>query len=198
MEDFPMSSRDSTPSSRMGVLNRYLPEYDVDERHDIVIAATPARVFQALKSVDFADSRLVRVLFRLRGLTRLVSAERRGAGRAFRLETFLRSGFVLLAEQPDEHVVLGFVGRFWALDGDLVRVGPADFTAFHRPGYARAVWGFEIAENGPGRSRLATETRVQVVDAGSRRRFGMYWRLIGPFSGLIRKEMLRVVKGAAE
>ena len=45
---------------------------------------------------------------------------------------------------------------------------------------------------------LATETRVLCLDTASRRRFRLYWTLIGPFSGLIRKDILRSIKRQAE
>jgi hypothetical protein len=36
------------------------------------------------------------------------------------------------------------------------------------------------------------------VDAVARRRFGRYWRVIGPFSGITRREMLAAIKRRAE
>jgi hypothetical protein len=41
---------------------------------------------------------------------------------------------------------------------------------------------------------LSTETRVACGDEGARRRFGRYWRVVAPFSGLIRGAMLREVE----
>src|SRR5215213_1917910 len=46
--------------------------------------------------------------------------------------------------------------------------------------------------------RLATETRVRCTDPASRRSFLRYWTVVGPFSGLIRREMLRSIRRAAE
>jgi hypothetical protein len=37
---------------------------------------------------------------------------------------------------------------------------------------------------------LATETRVAALDDAARRSFARYWRLIRPFSGLIRRRWL--------
>jgi hypothetical protein len=56
---------------------------------------------------------------------------------------------------------------------------------------------FTIEER-PGGSLLGTETRVASTDESARRKFSIYWRAIGPFSGLIRKILLRQIKGAAE
>ncbi|MCU1338883.1 MAG: hypothetical protein JWO19_4464 [Bryobacterales bacterium] len=49
-----------------------------------------------------------------------------------------------------------------------------------------------------GATELRTETRVLCADVATRRRFGAYWTLIKPFSGLIRLEMLAAVRSAAE
>jgi len=44
---------------------------------------------------------------------------------------------------------------------------------------------------------VATETRIRCTDDASRRAFLRYWRVIRPFSGLIRMEMLRSIRCAA-
>jgi hypothetical protein len=41
--------------------------------------------------------------------------------------------------------------------------------------------------------RLSTETRVHAVDDGARRVFLRYWRVVGPFSALIRRRWLRQI-----
>jgi hypothetical protein len=112
------------------------------------------------------------------------------------MEGLLRSGFVVLDEAPGDEIVLGLVGRFWSPTGGLLRVDPAEFAGFDRPGYAVAAWNFTLRGDGP--VTLATETRVRLTDDGARRRFRPYWALVGPFSGLTRREMLRVVRRAAE
>jgi hypothetical protein len=45
---------------------------------------------------------------------------------------------------------------------------------------------------------LSTETRVHIEDPGSRRKFARYWRVVRPFSGLIRVSILRAAKRRAE
>jgi hypothetical protein len=52
---------------------------------------------------------------------------------------------------------------------------------------ALALWA-EPAGDG---SLLVTETRVAANDAAARRAFARYWRLVGPFSALIRRRWLR-------
>ena len=47
-------------------------------------------------------------------------------------------------------------------------------------------------------SLVATETRVRCTDAASLRSFRRYWRVIRPFSGLVRREALRAIRRTAE
>ena len=47
-------------------------------------------------------------------------------------------------------------------------------------------------------TRLSTETRVRCSEDASRRRFRLYWAVIAPFSGLIRREVLRTIRHEAE
>ncbi|MGH9649109.1 MAG: hypothetical protein ACRD3I_01435, partial [Terriglobales bacterium] len=65
-------------------------------------------------------------------------------------------------------------------------------------GYAKAMWNFTVERAEEGVTRLATETRVVTYGSSARRKFRAYWLVVGPFSGLIRKEMLRLVKRNAE
>src|SRR5439155_20660929 len=45
---------------------------------------------------------------------------------------------------------------------------------------------------------LATETRVYSADSAARRRFHLYWLVVGPFSALIRRRWLAAARRAAE
>ena len=116
----------------------------------------------------------------------------------FTLRTIERSIFRKLDEEPGHELVLGLVGRFWTVFGDIQKIRSAvDFCEFEKPGYAKAVWNFSVADEGNG-SRVATETRIKCLDGASRRSFGRYWTLIRPFSGLIRMEMLHAIKRRVE
>ena len=73
-------------------------------------------------------------------------------------------------------------------------------TAFLRDdedGSARASMNFKVETLGDGRTLLSTETRVRCFGAG-RRRFKIYWTLIGPFSAWIRRDWLRSIKRRGE
>jgi hypothetical protein len=107
-------------------------------------------------------------------------------------------GFIPLGENPAEEILLGVVGKFWTRAGDLQRLDPGGFQQFDRAGFAKVAWNFAIAPQNEGRTRLTTETRIYCTDPNSRRRFRLYWSVIGPFSAWIRRETLRILKERLE
>jgi hypothetical protein len=72
----------------------------------------------------------------------------------------------------------------------------ADFSGFSRSGYAKAAWNFRIRAAPPeaNGALLSTETRIQCFGPAALWKFRIYWLLIGPFSGLIRKAILKQAK----
>ena len=187
------------------LIDDYLPEFDVVERHGLVIRATPARVWDALRTADFGRSPLLATLLALRALPSLLSAPRRTLRRLrerrterLTLDTFFSRGFVVLEERPDRELVIGLEGRFWTATADLRPTDVRRFREALAPGLARVAWDFRAEPLSDGRVRLTTETRVRCADAAARRRFRAYWLLVRPGSGLIRGAMLRAIRRAAE
>jgi hypothetical protein len=188
------------------LLDEVLPEFDVRASYDTQVIASPERVYASAWTADFDHWGLMRVLSMLRGLPGLLAAPRetwrrvraQGGRRRVLLEDVLASGFTLLGEQPGEELVLGTVGRFWLARGELRPVSPESFREVSVPGTAKAAWNFAVYPGSDGRTVLTTETRVLCADRATRRRFRIYWAVIAPFSGLIRREMLAAVRDTAE
>lgn len=174
------------------LLDDYLPKADVAERHEAVIESSPDRVWEALKETDFSASFWIRVLMRLRGM-----ALGGGLPKPFTLAATDRWGFELLDEEPPRHLVFALKGRFWTPRGDLQRIDRRSFFEGPHDGYARAAFSFELEPLEDDSTSLATETRVLAGDEKSRRAFLRYWRVIEPFSKLIRREMLRLIERRA-
>jgi hypothetical protein len=179
------------------LLDRFLPEYDVVEHHEAAVDAPAERTFRAVKELDLARSPVVLVLLAVRGLPTLFTGAVKPKLR-LRLEEILESGFVVLDEEPDQELVLGIVGKFWQPTSGVHRIQADEFIGFDDPGFAKAVWNFVVTERAGGGSTLVTETRVVCTDDEARRKFGWYWRLIGPFSALIRRILLGQIKRDAE
>jgi hypothetical protein len=179
------------------LLDRWLPEFDVSKRHAIRIRAGRERVFQELLRYDFRTSWSTRVLMRLRGYGS--RARRARTERSATLpESLARFGFTPLEEDPGREMVFGLVGRFWLAKGDLRTASADEFPAFREPGFAKAVWNLLLEEDGPGMTRLSTETRVLCFGDATRRKFLLYWRVVEHFSGVIRWSLLRGVRREAE
>lgn len=174
----------------MTLLDELLPLWDVAARYWTLVRARPATVYRSLWSVDLGALPLTRWLMRLRGIP--------PGRRVATLRDLTRRGFTMLGERSEEEVVLGTIGRFWRLQGELAPATRDDFAAELPPGVARAAWSFRVTDAGGGKSALTTETRVQCADTGTRRRFRLYWTFVGPASGWIRREMLRAVRLQAE
>ncbi|MEK6324635.1 MAG: hypothetical protein AABN33_23590 [Acidobacteriota bacterium] len=180
------------------LIDEFMPAYDVSEFHQTTVRAPIQRVFDALRTADLGGSRIVRLLLRLRELPAMFTIGGHKRNLHLNLDALVKGGFVLLGENPPNEIALGLVGRFWTLSGSRCRLDADDFRAFDRPGYAKAVWNFSLVEESAGITRLATETRVHCLDDVSRLRFRVYWAMIAPFSGLIRRETLRAIRKTAE
>jgi hypothetical protein len=179
------------------LIDRFLPDYDVVEHHETVVDAPPDRAYRAVKDFDLARSPVVLAWLAARGLPHLFTGAVKPK-RRLQLDDILESGFVVLGEEPGRELVLGIVGKFWQLSSGVHRIEPDDFIGFDTPGFAKAVWNFLVDEREDGGSTVVTETRVASTDDEARRKFGWYWRLIGPFSALIRRVMLGQIKREAE
>lgn len=189
----------------MRLIDEFLPEYDAREFHRTQVHASPSRIYRALRSTDLADAMLVRICLALRALPGVLLSPMRGL-RHFRirlrtsmtLREFETHGFRVLAENPPHELLIGLMGSFWKMDGGLLPIDSASFKGSQLPGTARVAWNFTIVEQKNGVCELATETRVKSSDTKSRRYFGLYWAVIRPGSGLIRRYMLRSIRKKAE
>jgi hypothetical protein len=188
------------------LLDEVMPKYDVRASYDTQVKASPEQVYASIGTANFDHWGLMRALFIVRGLPGLLAAPReiwlrvrsQCRRRPVRLEDVLASGFALLGERPGEELVLGTVGRFWLARGELRPVSPEGFREASVPGTARAAWNLAVGPGTSGRAVLTTETRVLCADDATRRRFRTYWAVVGPFSGLIRREMLAAIRETAE
>ncbi|MFF8607148.1 hypothetical protein ACF06X_14505 [Streptomyces sp. NPDC015346] len=185
-----------------GLADTFVPRPDFGSRHQTVIPAPVEAVWAAWQKMEQAGGEgwgpVVRALFAVRGqLGRL----KRGGGEAPSSQKDLRENFLLLAEDPPREMVRGIVGQWWTMgpaDGRPDVTSPREFMAFDEPGYAKATFSMRFAPDAAtGGTRVVTETRVLCLDEAARRAMGRYWRIVGPFSGLVRHMMLRGLRKRA-
>jgi len=190
-------------ASTKTLLDEFMPVYDVAARYEIDISAPASKVYETLLHHSLLDSPVARFLMTLRSLPGAIAQSFKGRPlQKFCIPSIseIKGGdFIKLAEMPGEEIVLGLIGQFWKLHGGLVRIKNADeFVGYMKGGYTKAALNLLVIPLNENKSRLSTETRVHTTDAVSRKKFLRYWKIIGPFSGLLRRDMLRRIKREAE
>ena len=188
------TSRVSTPLSQ---LDAVFPVFQFREAHVLDIDAPADRVYKALFEVTPEEITGYRTLTWIRCLGRCGGDNiMNPTSRTPILESALKS-FRRLAERPNEELVFG--GFVAAPAGTARRTWTTEtFVGLTEPGFAKVAMNFRLAPLGDRRTRLDTETRVQVTDAWTLRVFAAYWRTIYPGSAIIRRSWLRAIKARAE
>ena len=168
------------------LIDKYINIFHYNEVHKIEISATPKDIYLLLKTLNFYRSKLVKLLFTIRGLPiRMCS-----------VEGFIEVGFILLEENVGEEIVFGLI--FHPLKFRPISVPPDEFATFNEGDNIKAVMNFFISDIDEKRSLLSTESRVFCTSAKAKMLFTPYWILIHWFSALIRVEMLHLIKQEAE
>jgi len=174
-------------------IHHYLPNPHRTEVDRITVKAPPTVAWQAARHFDMASIPWVRFLFDLRTLPeRLLGRMPQDADRRLGVDQVAggETGFMMLEERPGEEVVVGSVGQFWHLNIPFAEVNPEQFRAFEEPGWGKLAWAI-IVEPLAGGSSISVELRITATDEDSWRRFQRYYRLIGPWSRLIRRSVLK-------
>jgi hypothetical protein len=187
-------------------IDEFLPEFQFGEFHERLVRATPERIFRAIHDVTAGEIRLFRPLTWIRSprmpWRKAPDSILNPAEKEPILDTALRSGFVLLAEEREREVVLGTLvarprGSRVTLPSDAAEIARR-FEALSAPGYAKAAMNFRVEPRTDGSCRVTTETRVYATDPKTARRFATYWRFILPGSSLLRVTWLSAIAARAE
>jgi len=177
-------------------LDEFLPDYDVNEVHSTHVSAPPDAVLAAARALTSRDVPLARVLMAVRTLPARLRGRRRALDVPI-VDQFVRNGFAVLADRPDE-LVIGGVGRFWQAKATGRRIAAEEFAGFDEPGWAKTAFNFEVRPGPGGGTVLTTETRIKGTDDSARVSFMRYWRVIMPGSAAIRRAWLRAIRLRAE
>jgi hypothetical protein len=188
----PATGRQADP-----LLDRFMPAFDVVERHRIYVAAPAEITLQAASELELQRSLLVRAIFKGREL--LLGSASDESRRPLGLIALTRSlGWGLLAETPGREIVMGAVTQPWKANVVFRALPPADFAAFNEPGYVKIAWTLRADPLSDHESVFKTETRAIATDATARARFRRYWSCLSPGIILIRHAMLRPLRTDAE
>jgi len=171
------------------LLDRFMPQYEVAERHHVRVAAPADVTMSAAIDLDLSESAIIRTIFKTREL--VLRARRSGTpGPTALLAQMKTLGWGVLAEIPGQEIVMGGVTQPW-MDNVVIRALPPDqFAAFCEPGYVKIAWTLRVDSIGSAESVARTETRVVTTDAVARTKFRRYWSFFLPGILLIRRVSL--------
>ncbi len=180
------------------LLDRFMPDYEVREHHEISVAAPADVTFTTALEQDLS-SHLIDALFATRQLImRAPKAEEVERPSGGMLPLMVSFGWVILAHEAGREIVFGTVTKPWEKNARFESVPADEFEAFDEPGYVKIALTLAAERRGELHSKAITETRVIATDDMARRNFRRYWTLVVPGVRLIRREMLRIIKRAAE
>lgn len=170
---------------KVKLIDKYLPRYSFKEYHETVINGSMENVYKTAKNFDLSKSNLIKWLFKIRGLP----TDR------MNLQGFISDiGFTNIEENiPIENLI-----GFWARYKIAPITNPDDFINNNYPARVKVVWNFYLEELSSNQIKLSTETRVLCISPFTKLTFGLYWMIIKPFSGVIRKKMLQIIKQDSE
>ena len=188
----PPTAEDADP-----VLDRFIADYEVAERHHVRVAAPAEVALSAAADVDLQQSAIARAIFKGRELA--MGADPNDELRPRGLLALTKAlGWGVLAEVPGREIVMGAVTQPWKANVVFRALPPGEFAAFREPGYVKIVWTLRADPAGPAASIARTETRVATTDPVARARFRRYWSFASPGIVPIRYVSLGLAKKEAE
>jgi hypothetical protein len=179
------------------ILDRFMPVYEVIERHRIRVAAPAELTFLEAVNLDLNRSAIIRALFK--GREWILGGGSKGPAWSGPLIAQLRTlGWGVLAEVPGHEVVMGAFTQPWQSNVVFRSLAPEEFVSFQEPGYVKIAWTLRVDPISAVESVARTETRVVATDPDARQKFRPYWSFLSPGIILIRRIALGLVKREAE
>ena len=179
------------------LLDTFMRDYDVGDRHEVAVAAPADVTLAAAKVLELDSSRIIRALFKAREL--ILRGKHDSTPRPKGLVEEMKAiGWGVLAEIPGREVVMGAVTKPWEANPVFRPLPPDEFAAFAEPDYVKIAWTLRTSPVADGGSLFRTETRAVATDPGARKKFRLYWALLSPGIILIRSATLPALATAAE
>lgn len=173
-----------------------VPEYQFGERHTVRVHAGREQVMQAVHEATWGDLKSLNTLLRIRGAVLRHPYREGGAFSPEKrvLDVFTASGYIM---GGTDHEIVMAGGADTQAKRVLAVHSLQEYADLHQPGVVKMAFTFYTEDAGGGWSTVTTETRM-AVEGGSIREPAVYWRLIVPGSGLLRREWLEGIKRRAE
>jgi len=168
------------------LIDKYLKDFDFRKYHSRDIRAGAQDVHAAIETADFYQSKVIRLLFALRGLP----------DDMFSPEGFSKVGIMELEKKEGQESVLGAI--FNPIGFRPVWVTPEEYRKFEGKGYVKVAMNLLVTGIDDNCSLLSSETRVRCTSLRARVAFTPYWLLMNRSIGLVRTMMLRRIQQEAE
>jgi len=186
-----------TPEEEDDLLDRFMPAYEVVERHHVRVDAPAAVALCAAQDMDLLHSPSVRAIIKGRELILGAKPDDRRRPRGLLAEV-QSLGWGVLAEVPGREIVVGGVTKPWEANPTFRALAPDEFLGFSEHDYVKIVWTLRADPVGTAESIFRTETRVMTTDPAARAKFRRYWSFLSPGIILIRWISLGPLKAEAE
>jgi hypothetical protein len=177
-------------------LDDIMPEYQFSEKHSVGTRARPEQVLQAAREATWSDLSSLNTLMKIRGAVLRAPFHATGyfAPDKRVLDVFAASGYLT---ESSEHELVVFGAANTRLGRGAVVHNAQEFVDYREQGAVKMAFDFTAEDAGGGWTTITTETRM-IVHSESTRGAAIYWRLIVPGSGLLRREWLDGIKRRAE
>src|SRR4051812_17120869 len=127
------------PGAADPLVDRFMPSYEIVERHRIAVAAPAEVTFFAAREMDLNQSGIVRAIFRAREV--VLGADPDAAARPRGIVALTTSiGWGVLAEVPGRELVMGAVTQPWKANVVFRTLPPHEFAVFTDPDFVKIVW----------------------------------------------------------
>ncbi|WP_444996466.1 hypothetical protein [Aliikangiella sp. IMCC44359] len=168
------------------LLEKYLPSYTFSEYHDIIVDNPSIEaVYDIGRNVDMSKSMFIPRLLKLRGLpTENLNAP----------EFIKAMNFTDIEQDPPREQLYGFLKA----DKILPVTSYQQFVDNPSGASLKVVFSFQYYQLNDCQVKVSTETRVQCIGLKRTFQYTFYWIVIRFFSGLIRKEILKLIKQKAQ
>lgn len=169
------------------MIETYLPHFHYNEIHSKIINASADVIYNKLRHLNFHSSWISRWLFNLRGLSTTNMT----------FDRMVDNGsFFTMYEKENEEWIVGLMAKSFRSTENL-QLGE-NFTEWDPGTGVKIAWNFKLHGLADGKVKVSTETRVQCLNRKTLLIFSVYWFFVRPFSGIIRLEMLRILKNECE
>jgi hypothetical protein len=119
------------------LLDTFMPDYDIRERHHTRVTAPPAVTLAVAREVALLELPVMRALVKGRELMLGAAVDRQARPHAL-LAEMQSIGWGVLADVPEHEMVMGAVTRPWDANVVFRPLPPGDFASFHEPGYVKS------------------------------------------------------------